>query len=135
LSRAPPRPRRYWIVSDSSVPWLTEPLLPVIVTTAGPVLALRLAVIFRVELPVAVTGFGLKLALTPLGKVLTLQLTELEPLIAVAVTVVDPLEPRLTVSELGDTEGVKSGGLPDASTVKDAIAVLQLKLKNMLFRE
>src|SRR5205823_4818305 len=73
-TRAEPRrsrPRLYWvIVSDSGVPWLAEPLLPVIVTMLGPpVVALRLAVIFRIEFALAFgppavteTGLGLKLA-------------------------------------------------------------------------
>jgi len=56
------------MVRFSGVPWLAEPLLPRIVTELGPpVVALRLAVIVRVDVPVVVTGLGLKLALTPLG--------------------------------------------------------------------
>jgi hypothetical protein len=111
-------------------------LLPLIVRPNCPVLALRLALILRVEpapFVVAVTGLGLKLALVPLGKPLTLRLTELEALIAVTVTFVDPLEPRFTVSELGDADRLKSGGLLEPPTVNEAIAVLQLKLKNTLF--
>ena len=98
--------------------------------------ALRLALIVRVELAppvVAVTGFGLKLALVLEGKPLTLRLTELEVFVAVTVTVVDPFDPRLTVSEVGDSERLKSGGLLAAPAVNEAIAVLQLKLKNGLF--
>ena len=84
---------------------------------------------------VAVTGLVPKMALTPLGRPLMLRLTELEPLRAATVTVVDPFEPRFTVSEVGASEMLKSGGLLDAPTVKDAIAVLQLKLNSMLFFE
>jgi hypothetical protein len=78
---------------------------------------------------------ALKLALTPRGKPLTLRFTELEPLIAVTVTTVVPFEPRLTVSDGGESEMLKSGGLLKPATVKDAIAVLQLKLNRTLFRE
>jgi hypothetical protein len=79
------------MVSDSGIPLLVEPLLPVIVTMTVLVLALRLAVIFRVEFALefappalAETGLGLKLALTPFGNPLTLRLTEFEPLVAVS---------------------------------------------------
>src|SRR6266542_4530202 len=83
---------------------------------------------------VAVTGFELKLALVRWGNPLTLRLTELEPLIAVTVTVVVPFELRRTVCEVGDSERLKSGGLLAAPAANEAIAVLQLKLKNGLFR-
>ena len=53
----------------------------------------------------------MKLALTPLGRVLMLRFTGLEPLLAVTVTVVDLFEPRGTVSELGDAETLKPGGV------------------------
>ena len=49
--------------------------------------------------------------------------------------VVGTLEPRRTVSEGADTARPKSGGLVEAPAVKEAIAVLQLKLKNGLFLE
>ena len=84
--------------------------------------------------PPLVTGFGLKLALVLCGKPLTLKVTELGSLTAATVTGVDLFEPRLTVSEdAADT--LKSGGLVDPPAVKEAIAVLQLKLNRMLFRE
>ena len=108
-------------------------MLPVIVSGYVPVAALRLTVIFSVEFAVAVTGFGVKLALVRGGKPLTLRLTELEPFTAVTVTVVEPFAPRCTVSELDGGERAKSGALVDPPAVKEAIAVLQLKLKNGLF--
>ena len=77
----------------------------------------------------------MKLALTPLGRVLMLRFTGLEPLLAVTVTVVDLFEPRGTVSELGDAETLKPGGVLDAPAVNEAIVVLQLKLNRMLFFE
>src|SRR5207237_7936819 len=98
-----------------------------------PRVALRLALIVSVEVPVGVTAVGLKLALVLCGKPLTLRFTVFVPLTAVTVTVVGAFEPRLTVSEVGASEIVKSGALVDPPAVKEAIAVLQLKLKNGLF--
>ena len=98
--------------------------------------ALRLALIVRIEVapPVLeVTGFGLKVALVRGGNPMTLRLTELEVFVALTVTVVGAFEPRLTVSKVGASEIVKSGVLVDPPAVKEAIAVLQLKLKNGLF--
>src|SRR5216683_3421175 len=80
----------------------TEPLLPVIVGVNTPCGALRLALIVSVEVAVGVIGFGLKLAVVPLGRPLMLRVTELEPLIAVALTTAVALEPpRVTERELG----------------------------------
>jgi len=100
-----------------------------------PMLALRLAVIVSFDVALAVTGLGPKLALTPFGSPLTLRFTELEPFTAVTVTVVEPFDPRLTVSELGEAERLKSGvpPPPPLATVNEAMTVLQLKLKNRLF--
>src|SRR5579862_7922923 len=93
-----------------------------------PVLALRLALNVNVEgaeeVPETATGFGLKLALVPLGRLLTLRFTELEPLSAVTVTVVVLLEPRDTVSELGDADRLKSAVELLLPTVNEPIAVL-----------
>ena len=106
---------------------------------------MRLALIVRIEVapPVLeVTGFGLKVALVRGGNPMTLRLTELEVFVALTVTVVGAFEPRLTVSKVGASETVskvgaseivKSGVLVDPPAVKEAIAVLQLKLKNGLF--
>jgi hypothetical protein len=104
----------------------TEPLLPVIVGVNTPCGAVRLALIVSVEVALAVIGFGLKLAVVPLGRPLMLRVTELEPLIAVALTTVVALEPpRVTERELGETERLKSvEPLPPPPTLKDPIAVL-----------
>jgi hypothetical protein len=102
------------------------PLLPVTVRVEVPVGALRLGLIVSVEVPGDGTGFVPKLALVLCGKPLTLRLTELEPLTAPTVTVVDPLEPRLTVSELEEVERLKSGGLLEAPTVNELIAVAHI---------
>ena len=91
-----------------------------------------MALIVSVEVPVPVTAVGLKLALVLCGKPLTVRFTVLGPLTAVTVTGVGLFEPRLTVSE-GAAERTKSGVLGDPPAVKEAIAVLQLKLKNGLF--
>src|SRR6266436_1933607 len=103
---------------------VTEPLLPTIVRVNTPFGALRLALIVSVEVAVAVIGFGLKLAVVPLGRPLMLRVTELEPLIAVALTIAAALEPpRVTERELDETERLKSVG-PLLPTVNDPIAVL-----------
>jgi len=85
-----------------------------------------LALIVSVEVALAVIGFGLKLAVVPLGRPLMLRVTELEPLIAVALTTVVALEPpRVTERELGETERPKSvEPPPPPPTLKDPIAVL-----------
>jgi hypothetical protein len=97
-------------------------LLPVIVSCLPiTVLAFRLTEIVSVELPEAVTGLALKLALVLDGKPLTLKLTELEPPTAVSEMVELPLEPRLTVSDGGDAEILKSGdggGGAETTTVR-----------------
>jgi hypothetical protein len=113
------------MVSISVVLPVTEPTFPLIVTLNVPVGALRPTVMFRTEEPGTGTGFGLKLALVAPGKRLTLRLTGLEPWIVVAVTVADPLDLRFTVSDLGDTERLKSGGGgPPPATLNEPIAVL-----------
>src|SRR5215472_17786376 len=105
---------------------VSEPLLPPIVRVNIPFGAVRLALIVSVELALAVIGFGLKVAVVPLGRPLMLKVTELEPLIAVALTIVVALEPpRVTERELGETERLKSGEPPPPPpTLKDPIAVL-----------
>ena len=92
-----------------------------------PVAALRLALIVRIELAppvVAVTGLVAKLSLAPFRRPLRLRLTELEPFTAVTVTVVELLEPRVTVSEVGDAERVKSAAVELPSIVNEPITVL-----------
>ena len=97
------------------------PLLPEIASVYVPVVAFRLTEILRVEVPRAVTGLVLKLALVLGGKPLTLKLTELDPPTAVSVMAELPVEPRLTVSDVGDAEIVKSGdggGGAETTTVR-----------------
>src|SRR5215469_4215448 len=102
---------------------VTDPLLPVIVGVNIPCGAVRLALIVNVEVAVAVIGFGLKLAVVPLGRPAMLRVTELEPLIAVPLIIAATLEPpRVTERELGETESAKSGVEPPPPTVKDPIA-------------
>ena len=62
------------------------------------------------ELPVAVTGFGVKDAVVLDGKPDMLRVTELLPPTAVKFTVTLPFEPRFTVSDGADNEIPKSGG-------------------------
>ena len=99
---------------------MKRPLLPVTVSVWVPVLALRFTEIFRVEVPGAVTGLALKLALVLGGKPLTLRLTELDPPSMPSEAKELPVEPRLTV--IGDAaEIVKSGvggGGAETTTVR-----------------
>lgn len=66
------------MTSVTGVEWVKLPLAPVIVNVNVPLLALGLALIVSVELPVVVTGLVLKLALVLLGSPLTLRFTVLE---------------------------------------------------------
>ncbi len=78
---------RQLITSVTVVEWVKLLFFPVIVKLNVPVLARELTETVKVELPVVVTGFGLKLPLTLLGNPLTLRLTELEPFTALRETV------------------------------------------------
>ena len=114
------------MVSISGIACVVEPLLPLIVAPNVPAFAPREALIVSVESPpavVAVTGFVLKLALVALGRPVTLRFTELELFTAVTVTVVGLLDPRVTVSELGDAERLKSA-VELALIVNEPMAVL-----------
>lgn len=74
--------------------------MPVIVTVDVPVAAVALAVSVRVLEEVA--GFGLKAAVTPLGKPDADRVTfPLKPLIGVIVIVLEPLLPCTTFSKVG----------------------------------
>jgi hypothetical protein len=105
-------------VRGSEIEWLKVPLLPVIVNGNVPVLAFRFTEILRVELPGAVTGLVLKLALVFGGKPLTLKLTEVGPPPAVSEMIELPVEPRLMVSDVGDAEIPKSGAGAETTTVR-----------------
>jgi hypothetical protein len=81
------------------------PDVPVMVTVTVPVVAVPLAV--SVKVLVAVAGFGLKDAVTPLGKPEADKLTlPLKPFCGVTVIALAPLFPCVTVKLLGDAERV-----------------------------
>ena len=92
-------------VSARVVLLLKLPETPVMVTVAVPVFAVPLAV--SVIVLVAVAGFGLNDALTPLGRPAADRLTlPLKPFTGAIVTVLVPLPPCTTVKLLGDAESV-----------------------------
>lgn len=96
------------------------PLVPVIVNVAVPCVALGAALRVSVEVPEPVTELGEKLALTRLGRPLTLRFTfELKPPDPVIVRVyfTEPL--RFTDWLEGETVTVKE---PAGLTVRDALA-------------
>ena len=122
-------------VSVTVVLWVVEPEVPVIVTVAVPVVAVDDAVSVSVDvaLPLAggVTGFGEKVAVTPLGRPEALSVVAaLKPFKLVMVTVLLPLEPCVTVTELGEAPIEKSGEVvvPHPGNVNFAMRVFQLKL-------
>ena len=81
------------------------PDVPVMVSVAVPVLAVPLAV--SVKVLVAVAGFGLNVAVTPLGRPDRDKLTApLKPFCPVTVIVLVPLAPCIRVKLLGDGESV-----------------------------
>jgi hypothetical protein len=105
------------MVSAIVAEWVNVPLLPVIVSVRVPVLAFRFTEIVSVEVPGAVIGLVLKLALVLGGKPLTLRLTELDPPTVPSETTELPFEPRLTVSD-GDAEILKFGVGDETTTVR-----------------
>src|SRR5438876_2974852 len=107
------------------------PDVPVIVTVEFPSVAPALAVNVRVL--VEVVGFGLKLAVTSLGRPVAAKLTlPLNPLSGFTVIVLVLLLPRAMLSVLGFALRVKLG--PDAHVLnlKFAMRVLQAKLPVVL---
>ena len=90
--------------------------LPVIVNGYVPVRALQFTEMVSFELPGAVAGFRLKLALVLCGNPLTLRLTELEPPLALSETVEAPFEPRFAV--IDDAEMPKSTAGAETTTVR-----------------
>ncbi len=83
--------------------WLNVPEVPVMVTVAGPVVAVLLAV--SVSVLVLVVLAGLKLAVTPAGKPEADRLTlPVNPLVGVTVMVLVPLPPCVTVTLAGEAE-------------------------------
>jgi hypothetical protein len=89
---------------------LRSPEVPVMVTVAGPGVAVRFAV--RVKVLVVVVLAGLNDAVTPLGRPLAARLTLLaNPLAVITVMVlVAPLAPGVTVNVVGAAVRVKLGG-------------------------
>ena len=85
------------------------PLLPVTVTVKVPSGAVGFALIFSVELPVAVTGLGVNAAVTLEGRSEALNVTELLAPTAVTVTVSVLLDLRFTVNDDVESERVKWG--------------------------
>ena len=90
--------------------------LPVIVNGYVPVRALQFTEMVSFEVPGAVAGFRLKLALVLCGNPLTLRLTELEPPLALSETVEAPFEPRFAV--IDDAEMPKSTAGAETTTVR-----------------
>src|SRR6266446_3939252 len=92
------------------------------VTVTVPVVAVLLAV--NVKVLVAVAGFGLNDAVTPLGKPEADKLTlPLKPFCGVTVIVLVPLVPCVTVTLPGDAERVKFA-TGAAFTVRETVVVL-----------
>ena len=90
------------------VVWVKPLDVPVTVTVAVPVAAVLLAV--SVNTLEEVAGFGLKDAVTPLGKPEAEKVTlPVKPFDGVIVTVLVPLVPCVIVTLLGDAERLKSG--------------------------
>lgn len=100
---------------------MLEPEVPVIVIVVAPMAADEDAVSVRVDvaLPFAggVTGLVEKVAVTPLGSPLTLNVVaELNPPVLVTVIVLAPLPLRITVTLLGDEERPKLGLIEDPAS-------------------
>src|SRR5579863_813706 len=90
------------------------PHVPVMVTVAVPVVAVLLAV--RVSVLVPVVGFGLKPAVTPLGRPDAARVTlPVNPPRSVTVMVLVPLPPCVMVRLLGEAESVKLCVAPPAN--------------------
>lgn len=96
------------IVSEMLVVCVREPEVPVIVIVLVPVVAVLLAV--NVILLLEVVGLVPKLAVTPLGRAEVDSVTEpVNPPEGVTVMVLDPLEPCVTDTLLGEADSVKFG--------------------------
>jgi hypothetical protein len=96
------------------------PPVPVIVTVAGPSVAVLDAASVRTRLSPVV---GAMLADTPVGDPLTLRSTApVKPPLRVIVTVLVPLAPRLIVRLAGEAESAKSGAAGPGSAPKTLVA-------------
>jgi len=107
------------------------PLFPVTVNVEVPFGANRFTLSDKVEEPVAVAGFGVKLAFTLDGRPLRLKVTELDPPTDVRLIVSAPVSPREIVRPGDEAEMLKSGdgggGGADAVTEK-AVECVRLPL-------
>jgi hypothetical protein len=99
------------------------PDVPVIVMPVLPTVAVELAVSFSVL--VAVAGFGVNEAVTPLGRPDAEKLTlPLKPFWGAIVSVLVPLLPCTMAKLLGDTESEKFAGGATALTVRESVVEL-----------
>jgi hypothetical protein len=107
--------------------WLKAPLVPVTVRVDVAAGVVVLVVTVIVEVPLAVTVVGLKLAEAPVGNPLALSVTTpVNPFRAPIVTVYVVELPALTVWEAGDAEREKSGA--DATTRLEVAECVRLPL-------
>src|SRR5262245_20545486 len=105
-----PPPPPSFTVRPTVVVRVIFPPAPVTVNVTAPSVAVLDAERVKTLLP-AVPGFGLKLAVTPAGAPLALNVTPpVKPPVRVIVIVLVPLEPRLIVKLAGLADSVKSGG-------------------------
>ena len=113
----------YWIVREAVVECCRLPLVPVIVSVRVPRVALLEGCTVSVEFPEPVIEDRLKLVLTRDPCPLTLKLTvPANPFTLAMVTVYEPEVPRVTVSDDGDAEIVKSGlGAAFTTRVTDVV--------------
>lgn len=96
------------MVSEIVVVWVSVPDVPVIVIVLVPVVAVLVAV--KVIVLVEVVGFGLMVAVTPLGRAELDSVTDpVKPPDGVTVMVLWPLVPCCTVRLVGEAESEKSG--------------------------
>src|SRR3979411_3526993 len=107
------------------VVWTSEPEVPVTVTLVVPVVAVAEAVKVKVEvaLPFAggVTGLVEKAAVTPLGSPEALSVVaELNPLRLVTVMVLVAVDPRVTLTALGDADTLKPGVPEPTAKIKSS---------------
>ena len=92
-------------VTERDVVWVKLPDVPVMVTVAVPALTVLLAVSVRMQDVVAVAGFGLNAAVTPLGSPAADRLTlPVKPFNEVTLIVLVPFAPWAMLRLLGDAE-------------------------------
>jgi hypothetical protein len=90
------------------VVWLSDPLVPVIVTVVVPVIVVLDAVSVNTLVPIV--GFVPNVAVTPLGRPLALSVKQLfKPLVGVMVIVLVLFDPLFTVRLAGFADRLKSG--------------------------